>query len=292
MARIGFIGLGNMGGPMARNLLKAGHEVRGFDLSPAALEAFAAAGGTVVASGVAAAQGAEFLVTMLPAGRHVRDTYLAQSGLAAATAPDAVLIDSSTIDVATAREVAAAMPRPMLDAPVSGGTMGAEAGTLAFMVGGPKDAFDRAQPVLQAMGKTIVHCGGPGNGQVVKACNNMMLAVTMIGTCEAFIMAEKLGVSAQTLFDVTSKATAQSWAITSYCPVPGPVPASPANRDYRPGFAASLMEKDLGLAQQAAADAGMTAAMGAKALALYQAFTAEGGGGQDFSGIIAMLRRS
>ena len=291
MARIGFIGLGNMGGPMARNLLKAGHEVRGFDLSPAALEAFAAAGGTVVSGGVAAAEGAEFLVTMLPAGKHVRDTYLSQSGLAAATAPGAVLIDSSTIDVATAREVAAAMPRPMLDAPVSGGTMGAENGTLAFMVGGPKDAFDKAQPVFQAMGKTIVHCGGPGNGQVVKACNNMMLAVTMIGTCEAFIMAEKLGVSAQTLFDVTSKATAQSWAITRYCPVPGPVPASPANRDYKPGFAAALMEKDLGLAQQAAADAGMTAAMGAKALALYQAFTAGGGAGQDFSGIIEMLRQ-
>jgi 3-hydroxyisobutyrate dehydrogenase len=169
--------------------------------------------------------------------------------------------------------------------------MGAENGTLAFMVGGPKEAFDKAQPVFQAMGKTIVHCGGPGNGQVVKACNNMMLAVTMIGTCEAFIMAEKLGVPAQTLFDVTSKATSQSWALTSYCPVPGPVPASPANRDYKPGFAAALMEKDLGLAQQAAADAGMTAAMGAKALALYQAFTAEGGGGQDFSGIVEMLRR-
>ena len=291
MARIGFIGLGNMGGPMARNLLKAGHEVLGFDLSPAALQAFAAAGGTVVSGGVAAAQGADFLVTMLPAGKHVRDTYLTQSGLAAATAPGAVLIDSSTIDVATAREVAAAMPRPMLDAPVSGGTMGAENGTLAFMVGGPKDAFDKAQPVFQAMGKTIVHCGGPGNGQVVKACNNMMLAVTMIGTCEAFIMAEKLGVSAQTLFDVTSKATAQSWAITSYCRGPGPVPASPANRDYKPGFAAALMEKDLGLAQQAAADAGMEATMGAKALALYQAFSAAGGGGQDFSGIIEMLRR-
>ncbi len=291
MARIGFIGLGNMGGPMARNLLKAGHEVLGFDLSPAALQAFAAAGGTVVSGGVAAAQGADFLVTMLPAGKHVRDTYLTQSGLAASTAPGAVLIDSSTIDVATAREVAAAMPRPMLDAPVSGGTMGAENGTLAFMVGGPKEAFDKAQPVFQAMGKTIVHCGGPGNGQVVKACNNMMLAVTMIGTCEAFIMAEKLGVSAQTLFDVTSKATAQSWAITSYCPVPGPVPASPANRDYKPGFAAALMEKDLGLAQQAAADAGMEATMGAKALALYQAFSAAGGGGQDFSGIIEMLRR-
>ncbi len=291
MARVGFIGLGNMGGHMARNLLKAGHEVIGFDLSASALEAFVAAGGKPARSGVEAAQGAEFLVTMLPAGQHVRDTYLTQSGLAAATAPGAILIDSSTIDVATAREVAAAMPRPMLDAPVSGGTMGAENGTLAFMVGGPKDAFDKAQPIFQAMGKTIVHCGGPGNGQVVKACNNMMLAVTMIGTCEAFIMAENLGVSAQTLFDVTSKATAQSWAITSYCPVPGPVPTSPANRGYTPGFAAALMHKDLGLAQQAAADANMQASMGAQALAFYQRFVAEGGGGKDFSGIIEMLRK-
>ena len=291
MARVGFIGLGNMGGHMARNLLKAGHEVIGFDLSASALEAFVAAGDKPARSGVEAAQGAEFLVTMLPAGQHVRDTYLTQSGLAAATAPGAILIDSSTIDVATAREVAAAMPRPMLDAPVSGGTMGAENGTLAFMVGGPKDAFDKAQPIFQAMGKTIVHCGGPGNGQVVKACNNMMLAVTMIGTCEAFIMAENLGVSAQTLFDVTSKATAQSWAITSYCPVPGPVPTSPANRGYTPGFAAALMHKDLGLAQQAAADANMQASMGAQALAFYQRFVAEGGGGKDFSGILEMLRK-
>lgn len=292
MAKIGFIGLGNMGSHMARNLVKAGHQVSAFDLSAAALEAFAAAGGTPAKSAVEAATGADFLITMLPAGKQVRDIYLSQSGVAAVTAPGAVLIDSSTIDVATAREVAAAMPRPMLDAPVSGGTMGAENGTLAFMVGGPKDAFDKARPILEGMGKTIVHCGGAGNGQVVKACNNMMLAITMIGTCEAFVMAEKLGVSAQTLFDVTSKATAQSWAITSYCPVPGPVPASPANRDYKPGFAAALMEKDLGLAQEAAADAGMNTTMGAQALALYRQFSAAGGGVKDFSGIIELVRQN
>ena len=290
MSSIGFIGLGNMGGGMAANLVKAGHAVTAFDLSEVALARAEAAGCTRAASAAGAVKGVNIVVTMLPAGKHVRDIYFSQSGLAAATAPGAVLIDSSTIDVGTAREVAAAMPRPMLDAPVSGGTMGAENGTLAFMVGGPKEAFDKAQPVFQAMGKTIVHCGAAGNGQVVKACNNMMLAITMIGTCEAFTMAEKLGVPAQTLFDVVSKATAQSWAITSYCPVPGPVPTSPANRDYKPGFAAALMEKDLGLAQDAAAIAGMTTAMGALALEQYRKFTAAGGAGMDFSGIIRMLQ--
>ena len=291
MARIGFIGLGNMGGPMARNLLKAGHEVHGYDLVPAALEAFVAAGGIAATSGVAAAQGAEFLITMLPAGKHVRDAYLSQSGLAAACAEGAVLIDSSTIDVATAREVAGAVGRPMLDAPVSGGTMGAEGGTLAFMVGGPEAAFAKAQPILAAMGKTIVHCGAAGNGQAAKACNNMILAITMIGTCEGFLLAEKLGLPHQVLFDVISKSSAQSWAVTSYCPVPGPVPTSPANRDYKPGFAGALMEKDLGLAQQAAAGSGAVTPFGAQALAQYQRFVAEGGGGVDFSGIMEMVRR-
>ncbi len=291
MARIGFIGLGNMGGPMARNLLKAGHEVLGFDLVPAALEAFVAAGGKAAPSGVAAAQGAEFLITMLPAGKHVRDAYLSQSGLAAACAAGAVLVDCSTIDVATAREVAAAMPLPMLDAPVSGGTMGAENGTLTFMVGGPEAAFAKAQPILAAMGKTIVHCGAAGNGQAAKACNNMMLAINMIGACEGFALAEKLGLPHQVLFDIVSKSSGQSWAVNSYCPVPGPVPASPANRDYKPGFAAALMEKDLGLAQQAAQGCGAAAPFGAAALAVYQRFVAAGGGGTDFSGIMEMLRQ-
>ena len=294
MARIGFVGLGNMGGPMARNLLKAGHEVAGFDLSPEALAGFAAAGGTRAASAAEAATGAEFVITMLPAGRHVRDAWLGAGGqgggMAAATAPTAILIDCSTIDVATAREVAAAAGRPMLDAPVSGGTMGAEGATLTFMVGGPDDAYAAATPILSAMGRSLVHCGGAGAGQAAKACNNMMLAANMIVTAEAFVLAEKLGLTHQALFDVASKSSGQSWALTSYCPVPGPVPASPANRDYKPGFATALMAKDLGLAQDAAATAGAVTPLGAEALALYRRFLEAGNGDVDFSGIIGMLR--
>ena len=290
MARIGFVGLGNMGGPMARNLLKAGHEVAGFDLSAEALAGFAAGGGTRAGSAAEAAAGAEVVVTMLPAGRHVRDAWLGAGAMAAASAPAAILIDCSTIDVATAREVAAAAGRPMLDAPVSGGTMGAEAATLTFMVGGPDDAYARATPILSAMGRSLVHCGGAGAGQAAKACNNMMLAANMIVTAEAFVLAEKLGLTHQALFDVASKSSGQSWALTSYCPVPGPVPASPANRGYKPGFAAALMAKDLGLAQEAAATAGAVTPLGAEALALYRRFLEAGHGDADFSGIIGMLR--
>lgn len=290
MARIGFVGLGNMGGPMARNLLKAGHAVTAFDLVPAALDAAAAAGVTRSASAAEAADGAEVVITMLPAGQHVRDAWLGAGGMAAASEAGAVLIDCSTIDVESARAVAAGVGRPFLDAPVSGGVMGAENATLTFMVGGPAEAFARAEPFLAAMGKTIVHCGDAGAGQAAKLCNNMMLAATMCVTAEAFILAEKLGLSHQALFDVASKSSAQSWALTTYCPVPGPVPTSPANRDYRPGFAASLMVKDVSLAQQAAASAGAQSPIGAKALELYQRFVAEGGGNTDFSGIIRMLR--
>ncbi len=290
MARIGFVGLGNMGGPMARNLLKAGHQVSAFDIVPAALDRVAEAGATRAGSAAEAARGAEFVITMLPAGQHVRDAWLGAGGMAAASDPGAVLIDCSTIDVATAREVAAAAGRPMLDAPVSGGVMGAEAGTLTFMVGGPDDAFARAEPILKAMGRTVVHCGGAGDGQAAKVCNNMMLAATMIVTCEAFILAEKLGLSHQALFDVASKSSGQSWSLTTYCPVPGPVPGSPANRDYKPGFAAALMAKDLGLAQEAAKAAGAQTPLGAHALDLYRRFLAEGGAEADFSGIIRMLR--
>jgi 3-hydroxyisobutyrate dehydrogenase len=291
MARVGFIGLGNMGGPMARNLLKAGHQVSGYDIVPAALDAFAAAGGQRAASAADAAKGADFVITMLPAGKHVREAWLGEDGLAAASAPEAILIDCSTIDVTTAREVAAAVGRPMLDAPVSGGVMGAENATLTFMVGGPEAAFAKAQPILAAMGKNIVHCGGAGNGQAAKACNNMILAVSMIATCEGFILAEKLGLSHQALFDIVSKSSGQSWSLTTYCPVPGPVPGSPANREYKPGFAGALMEKDLGLAQQAAEATGAATPLGAQALALYHQFVAEGGAGKDFSGIIEMLRK-
>jgi len=288
VARIGFVGLGNMGAPMARNLARAGHEVAVFDLSAEAMAR--AEGAAPAASGADAAGGAEFVLTMLPAGQHVREAWLGAGGLAAAAGPEAVLIDCSTIDVATAREVAGAAGRPFLDAPVSGGVMGAEAGTLTFMVGGPEEGFARAEPVLRAMGRTVVHCGAAGAGQAAKACNNMLLAVSMIGTCEAFVLAEKLGLSHEALFEVASKSSGQCWSLTTYCPVPGPVPGSPANRDYKPGFAAALMLKDLGLAQQAAGETGAATPMGARALELYRRFVEEGGAGTDFSGIIGMLR--
>jgi 3-hydroxyisobutyrate dehydrogenase len=290
MARIGFVGLGNMGGPMARNLAKAGHQVAVFDIVPGLVDGCAAAGATPAASAAEAARGAEIVITMLPAGQHVRDAWLGAGGMAAASPDGAVLVDCSTIDVGTAREVAAACGRPFLDAPVSGGVMGAEAGTLTFMVGGPAAAFAQVEPVLKQMGRAAIHCGDAGAGQAAKACNNMILAATMIVTCEAFVLAEKLGLSHQALFDVASKSSGQSWSLTTYCPVPGPVPGSPANRDYAPGFAAALMVKDLGLAAEAAAQGGAATPMGAKALELYRAFVEGGGGNTDFSGIIRMLR--
>jgi len=286
--RIAFVGLGNMGAPMARSLLRAGHAVSVHDIDPDAPTRVP--GAAPAATAAEAARGAELIVTMLPAGEHVRDAWIGTGGLAAAARPDAVLVDCSTIDVATAREVAAAAGRPFLDAPVSGGTMGAEAGTLTFMVGGPADAFARAEPVLRAMGRTVVHCGGAGAGQAAKACNNMLLAISMIGTCEAFALAERLGLSHEALYEVASRSSGQCWSLTTYCPVPGPVPDSPANRGYRPGFAASLMVKDLSLAQAAAAANGAATPLGAEALALYRRFVEGGGGNTDFSGIIAMLR--
>ena len=288
MARIGFVGLGNMGLPMARNLAKKGHEVRGYDLSAAAMDAAAEGGVGRAQSAADAARGADFVISMLPAGAHVKDAWLGAGGMAAACDPRAVLIDCSTIDVDSARAVAAG--RPMLDAPVSGGTMGAEAGTLTFMVGGPAEAFAAAKPILEAMGRTIVHCGEAGAGQAAKLCNNMLLAISMIGTCEAFTLAEKLGLSHEALFEVASRSSGQCWAVTTYCPVPGPVPASPANRDYMPGFATALMLKDLGLSQQAAEAAGAATPLGAAALDLYRRFAEGGGAGTDFSGIINMLR--
>lgn len=277
-----------MGAPMARNLVRAGHEVAVFDLSPEAMGRVEEA--RAAKSAADAAQGAGFVITMLPAGRHVREAWLEGGGLVAAADEDAVLLDCSTIDVGTARAVAEASGRLFLDAPVSGGVMGAEAGTLTFMVGGPEEGFARAEPILRAMGRTVVHCGAAGAGQAAKACNNMLLAVSMIGTCEAFVLAERLGLSHEALFEVASKSSGQCWSLTTYCPVPGPVPASPANREYRPGFAAGLMVKDLGLAQQAASDTGAATPMGARALELYRRFLDEGGAETDFSGIIRLLR--
>lgn len=289
MARVGFIGLGNMGGGMAANLAKAGHDVHAFDLSADALDQARAAGCLPVESARAAADGAAAVVTMLPAGRHVAQVYAESlSDVALAT----VLIDCSTIDVATARAVAAtaaARGIAAVDAPVSGGIAAAQAGTLTFMVGGPAEAFARAEPFLEDMGKTVIHAGASGAGQAAKACNNLILGATMAATCEAFVLARKLGLDARTFYDISSKATGQSWSMTSYCPVPGVGPASPADNDYRGGFAGALMLKDLELALAAAADAGATVPMGTRARDLYQAFVDAGQGGMDFSGIIRML---
>jgi 3-hydroxyisobutyrate dehydrogenase len=293
MATIAFIGLGNMGAPMMRNLLKAGHTVFAFDLSEAACKAASDAGATVAARPAEAAAQAEVVVTMLPAGQHVRDVYMGSGGVIAAAKPGSLFIDSSTVDVASARavaEAATAAGHVMVDAPVSGGVGGAEAGTLTFMVGGSDEAFTRAQPILAAMGKTIVHAGGSGTGQAAKICNNMILGISMIGVGEAFALAEKLGLSHQALFDVASTSSGQCWALTSYCPVPGPVPASPANNGYKPGFASNLMVKDLTLAQDAANAAGAVTPLGKHAQEIYKAFDAAGHGGVDFSGIIQHVR--
>lgn len=291
MASIGFIGLGNMGGPMAGNLVKAGHAVTGFDLAPAAIEAGRARGVAIAASAEAAVEGADVVITMLPSGRHV---VAVSQALFAAAGKGTLFIDSSTIDVASARlfhEAGQAAGHATLDAPVSGGVGGAEAATLTFMCGGATEAFAKAEPLLAAMGKKIVHCGDAGAGQAAKICNNMILGISMIGVSEAFVLAEKLGLSHQALYDVASTSSGQCWSLTSYCPVPGPLPSSPANRDYAPGFAAALMLKDLRLSQEAAAQAGAATAIGALATDLYAAFEAEGNGGKDFSGIIEWVRR-
>jgi 3-hydroxyisobutyrate dehydrogenase len=293
MAKVGFIGLGNMGLPMAANLIKAGHAVSGFDVNEDVGARLAAEGGTKAQSIAEACKDADVLITMLPAGEHVREVYLGEGGVLAAVAPATLLIDSSTIDVETAREVAQAAQAKglaMIDAPVSGGVAGAQAATLTFMVGGADDAFERARPLLEAMGKTIVHAGGPGNGQAAKICNNMILGASMIVVAEAFLLAEKLGLDAQKLFDISSKSSGQCWSMTSYCPVPGLVPTSPANRDYKAGFTAAMMLKDLKLAQAAARATRATTPLGAGAAAVYERFVDSGDGGVDFSGIIRYLR--
>jgi len=290
MTAIAFIGLGNMGGPMAANLVKAGHSVVGFDLVESSRKEAAANGVTIVASGRAAVAGAEIMVTMLPAGKHVLSVW---DDILPAARAGALFIDSSTIDVDSARrahQAAESAGIAALDAPVSGGVGGAKAGTLTFMCGGADEAFAAAKPILEKMGKRIVHCGEAGAGQAAKICNNMILGATMIVTCEAFALAEKLGLSPQALYDVASTSSGQSWSLTSYCPAPGPVPTSPANNDYRPGFAAALMLKDLKLAQEAALAAGASTPLGAAAAQLYGLFAAAGHSGDDFSGIINFIR--
>ncbi len=290
MASIGFIGLGNMGNPMAANLAKAGHVVTGFDLSESSLET--ARGNNVdTASGIVEAiAGKDVIITMLPAGTHVLSVY---DDILDEATPGALFIDCSTIDVASARiahERAANASMLSVDSPVSGGVGGAEAGTLTFMAGGEIAAFEKAEPVLEAMAGRIVHCGDAGAGQSAKICNNMILGISMIGVGEAFALAEKLGLSHQALFDVASTSSGQCWSINTYCPVPGPVPTSPANNDYKPGFAVDLMLKDLKLSQEAAQANGAITPLGAEATQLYSLFSALGNGGMDFSGIINFMR--
>jgi 3-hydroxyisobutyrate dehydrogenase len=290
MSNIGFIGLGNMGGPMAANLVKSGERVHGFDVVPASRETSAADGVQIVGNAKDCVENADIVITMLPAGEHVLSVW---NEVVPHARQGTLFIDCSTIDVDSARKahkLAASGGFATLDAPVSGGVGGAKAGTLTFMVGGSAHAFAHGKPVLERMGKRIVHCGEAGNGQVAKICNNMILAASMIAVAEGFVMGEKLGLSHQALFDVASASSAQCWALTSYCPVPGPVPASPANNSYKPGFAAALMLKDLKLAKTAADSVKVKNAIGAHAAEIYQRFADEGHSGLDFSAIINLVR--
>lgn len=290
MARIAFIGLGNMGSGMAANLAKAGHEVRAFDLSEAALAKAEAAGCTRAASAAEAAKDADAVVTMLPAGKHVEDVY--EKSIFGAAPKTAILMDCSTIDVATARKVIAdaeAAGYRMADAPVSGGIAAAEGGTLTFMVGGTDAAFEAARPFLDIMGKAVIHAGGAGAGQAAKICNNMLLGASMVATCETFALAQKLDLDPQTFFEISSQASGQCWSMTSYCPVPGVGPQTPADRNYEGGFATALMLKDLKLAMEAAQSVNAYTPMGAEAEELYARFANLGGAGKDFSAIIKMI---
>jgi 3-hydroxyisobutyrate dehydrogenase len=290
MANIAFIGLGNMGGPMAANLVKAGHKVTAFDLVEASRAQARADGAAIADNSVAAVKGADVVITMLPAGKHVLSVW---DEVVPVMTRGTLIIDCSTIDVESAKQAHALAAKhgiASVDAPVSGGTGGARGATLTFMCGGDDKSFASAKPALENMGKKIVHCGGAGAGQAAKICNNMILAVSMIAVGEAFALAEKLGLSHQALFDVASTSSGQCWALTSYCPVPGPVPTSPANNDYKPGFASTLMVKDLTLAQDAARATGAATPLGKHAQEIYKEFDAAGHGGVDFSGIIQHVR--
>jgi 3-hydroxyisobutyrate dehydrogenase len=295
MARIGFIGLGNMGAPMAANLVRAGHAVTGFDLNAASMAGLVAAGGSSAASAADAARDAEVVITMLPAGQHVREVTMHQGGLIellARAGQGALLIDCSTIDVETAREVAAAASGAgldMLDAPVSGGTAGATNATLTFMVGGSDAAFARGRDILGGMGKNIVHAGGPGAGQAAKICNNMMLGINMIGVSEGFVLADRLGLDPQKLWDIASTSSGQSWALSGYCPKPGPVPRAPSNNGYAAGFALALMLKDMNLSQAAARASGAPTPLGAQAADLYRRAAEAGHAALDFSVVFRWL---
>ena len=293
MTSIAFIGLGHMGNPMARNLLKAGHAVRGYDIVPEALQAFVQAGGLSGQDIASTVKEADVVITMLPEGKHVRAAYEGSQGIFNHVKPGVLIAECSTIDIETARLIHAEAEGKgvrLIDAPVSGGVAGAEAATITFMVGGQKEDFEALKPILEIMGKTIIHCGGPGLGQAAKICNNLVLGVSMIGACEAFNLAEKLGLEAQTFFEVANQSSAQCWSISKYCPVPGPVPTSPANRDYTAGFTAAMMMKDLKLAAHASQMTSAATPLGAEALSLYTLFCKNGGHDLDFSGIIKFLR--
>ncbi|GAA1952099.1 3-hydroxyisobutyrate dehydrogenase [Microbacterium aquimaris] len=294
--KVAFLGLGHMGLPMARNLAEAGHDVVGFDVFEAAREGARAAGLTIAEAATAAVADVEAVITMFAAGHQVIDAYRGTSdrpGLLAAAPEGALFIDSSTIAVDEARAahaLAEAAGHRSVDAPVSGGVVGAENASLAFMVGGADGDVEAARPLLEVMGARVVHCGGAGLGQAAKVCNNMILAASQIVVAEAFVLGERLGLSHQALFDVASHASGQCWALTTNCPVPGPVPTSPANRDFTPGFAGALMDKDLGLAEKAVALTGVDARMGMLARSVYREFVEGGGARRDFSGIIDSVR--
>ncbi|GGC95897.1 3-hydroxyisobutyrate dehydrogenase [Tersicoccus solisilvae] len=296
--RIAFLGLGHMGLPMAANLVAAGYDVAGYDVVPAAVDAARAAGIPTAESALDAAAGARIVLTMFPSGAHLLRAYLggpAEPGLLAQADPGTLFLDCSTITVEESREAAdaaLAAGHRSADAPVSGGVVGAEAGTLTFMVGADEADLPQLMPLLEVMGRKIVHCGGHGAGQAAKICNNMILGASMIVSSEAFVLGEKLGLSHQALFDVISTASGQCWAVTTNCPVPGPVPTSPANRDYRPGFAGALMAKDLGLALAALQSTGVAAEIGPAAAAIYQRYAAGEGATRDFSGIITDIRHA
>ncbi|MBS27955.1 MAG: 3-hydroxyisobutyrate dehydrogenase [Alphaproteobacteria bacterium] len=292
MAKIGFIGLGNMGGPMVANLIAAGHTVSAFDISVDAVARAEASGASAASNGAAAAEGVEVVITMLPAGVHVRSVYIEDDGVLDVLESGALVIDCSTIDVTTARDVIVEAEKrglEMIDAPVSGGIGGAQAGTLTFMCGGTESAFQRAEPILETMGKNVFHAGDAGAGQAVKVCNNLMLAIQMISVSEGFALGEKLGLDTQALFDIASTATSQCWAMTSYCPVPGPVPTSPANNNYQAGFTVAMMLKDLKLAQEAAATVDANTPLGTQATEMYDAYAAAGNEDLDFSAIIRQI---
>jgi len=292
MSTISFIGLGHMGNPMVRNLLKAGHTVKVFDIMPEAAQALAKQGAKPCKSLREAAEGSEVLITMLQTGEQVSETCLGKDGLFAHAAKNILYIDSSSIDITTTQKLhqeAEQRGIAMVDAPVSGGVAGAEAATLTFMVGGTAKNFQRAQPLLQAMGKKIVHAGAAGHGQAAKICNNLILGISMIGVCEGFILGKKLGLDPKRFFEIGSNASSQCWSMTSYCPVPGVIDNSPANREYQPGFMAKMMLKDLRLAEHAAEATDAVIPLGSVAMELYALFVSQGHGEMDFSGIIKMI---